>query len=663
MQGLLGSDGGYDVGIEIGASGIGRDDVRSFSFTLASSLRALTLDDFANVDFGLRITSVGQDTNGDGIIDTSRSLSSKLGETTFDPITARDDELGVLEDSIANGIADGNVFDNDTGPGAKVLLSVSYDGTDYYFSGSDPIVISADGGVAITIKANGEYEVDASGADWLAKDQSADYTIFYVAQQTVEGDAPTDEGVLTLTITGTNDAPVIGAVVDSGAVTERADGAADENTGDLTAAGTIAFTDVDLTNTHAVSAMLMSATDSHAGAISELGTFVPTLSEAATGDGSGTVSWGFTVAAGALDYLAAGRTVTQIYRVTVTDSSGATATQNVMIVLHGTDDRPLITAEPGDTAGVNHTETNDPLVISGTLTVSDIDVSDVVVVHFVEATTEGNTSGLTEDPASFFTFAPADTAAVDTAMTTTGQINWTFDSGAQTFDYLAAGEVVKLHYKLRPIDNGREFPSNGDGVVAITVTGTNDAPAITGEVFEGGVTEIADLAAGENATMHTATGTIAFADFDLSDTHSASVNARGGDYLGTLNLGAVDQAGNSVGGTFEVADSALDSLAAGEVLTQLYDVQVSDGHGGTAIQTVTVTITGANDAPTILGGDGKVTTPIGTSDDIGRGVALQPDGKRSWWPARAGPGRTWISLWSATIRMGAWTLLSEALAR
>jgi Ca2+-binding RTX toxin-like protein len=82
MQGLLGSDGGYDVGIEIGTPGRSENDVRTFSFTLASSARDLTLHDFARVDFGLRIGSVGQDVNGDGIIDTSRTLHSRIAETT-----------------------------------------------------------------------------------------------------------------------------------------------------------------------------------------------------------------------------------------------------------------------------------------------------------------------------------------------------------------------------------------------------------------------------------------------------------------------------------------------------------------------------------------------------------------------------------------------------
>jgi hypothetical protein len=130
INGLLGSDGGYDVGIEIGSNSIaGSEDVRSFTFTLSSSLRALTLDDFANADFGLRINSIGTDADGDGIIDTARTEASKIGETTFDPITAQNDAATVSEDTSATG----NLLTNDAGLGTKSLLSVSYDGNTHLF--------------------------------------------------------------------------------------------------------------------------------------------------------------------------------------------------------------------------------------------------------------------------------------------------------------------------------------------------------------------------------------------------------------------------------------------------------------------------------------------------------------------------------------------------
>ncbi|WP_342242886.1 VCBS domain-containing protein, partial [Ensifer sp. OTU672] len=71
----------------------------------------------------------------------------------------------------------------------------------------------------------------------------------------------------------------------------------------------------------------------------------------------------------------------------------------------------------------------------------------------------------------------------------------------------------------------------------------------------------------------------------------------GRGYLGTFSLDAVDQAADRIGWNFKVADGVLDSLQAGQTLTQKYTVFVNDGHGGIVAQTVTIAITGTNDAP------------------------------------------------------------------
>ena len=56
--------------------------------------------------------------------------------------------------------------------------------------------------------------------------------------------------------------------------------------------------------------------------------------------------------------------------------------------------------------------------------------------------------------------------------------------------------------------------------------------------------------------------------------------------------------------SFSVSDKAIDYLAAGQTLTQSYAVKLDDSHGGTADQTVTITIVGAADAAT-KGNNGK----------------------------------------------------------
>src|SRR5438132_1218931 len=55
----------------------------------------------------------------------------------------------------------------------------------------------------------------------------------------------------------------------------------------------------------------------------------------------------------------------------------------------------------------------------------------------------------------------------------------------------------------------------------------------------------------------------------------------------------------SVGWHFSVTIGRVECMAAGQQLTQKYDVTIDDGHGGATPQTVTITITGSNDAPVI----------------------------------------------------------------
>jgi VCBS repeat-containing protein len=133
--------------------------------------------------------------------------------------------------------------------------------------------------------------------------------------------------------------------------------------------------------------------------------------------------------------------------------------------------------------------------------------------------------------------------------------------------------------------------------VAITVHGANQAPKIRSSVpATPAVVEITDGAPGENGTLLSTTGTIAFADTDLSDTHIVSVTPQLAGYLGTFSLGSVNQGADTIGWTFAVEDADINFLGQGQVLTQYYDVVVSDGHGGTVTQEVAVRLVGSNDA-------------------------------------------------------------------
>jgi VCBS repeat-containing protein len=158
-------------------------------------------------------------------------------------------------------------------------------------------------------------------------------------------------------------------------------------------------------------------------------------------------------------------------------------------------------------------------------------------------------------------------------------------------DGLAVGESAQDVFSYTATDGGASDTAN----LTVTVTGLNDVPTIDSGNTDasGSVNELPDDDPGEDITIHSDSGTIAFDDPDLSDVHSASFTPQGIGYLGTFSLDAVDQSGNSVGWDFVVSDAALEGLAEGEIRIQTYEVEIDDGHGGTATQMVTITITGA----------------------------------------------------------------------
>ncbi len=197
MGQLLGSDGGYDIGIEIGTDGIGKDDYRSFSFVLSTSTgTALTLADFAGVDFGVRTTSVGLE-------GSTREDSSKLWEFTTPAIDTVSDSAQVTENQLANG----NLLVNDLNAPSSYLTGWS--------GGSlgQAVTLANAEGVTLTVNSDGTYLLDGSTADRLNENDTLTYTFTYDARQESANSSGTtdwsiDSAQFVVTVQGKNDAPV-----------------------------------------------------------------------------------------------------------------------------------------------------------------------------------------------------------------------------------------------------------------------------------------------------------------------------------------------------------------------------------------------------------------------------------------------------------------------
>ena len=284
--------------------------------------------------------------------------------------------------------------------------------------------------------------------------------------------------------------------------------------------------------------------------------------------------------------MAAGRLYETSIMVTVTDTSGLSATKELVVNIEGTNTAPVITSGANGVIIANP----DPLVedggvskVTGQVTAREYDEGDhVVAFKFVNDKGElvGSLTG------------KYGTISIDKD----GNYTYTFNKGQA--QHLGAGEMAAEHFNVVAVDTyGAQTTTPSD--LQIQIQGTNDAPVITSPTP---VLNLTELASGQAEI----TGTITFNDADKEadgtfyDTHTFSVRPAGaaeaengaaaeGKY-GTLTI---DEHGNY---KYTLIS---DALGEGDKYTETFTATVDDGNGGKATQTITVNLTGTNDAPVI----------------------------------------------------------------
>ena len=141
--------------------------------------------------------------------------------------------------------------------------------------------------------------------------------------------------------------------------------------------------------------------------------------------------WSFDSGAEAFDYLAAGETLILEYTVKATDDNGTPAsdTETVTITITGTNDAPVIPDGP-DAVGLNETDAG--LSTNGTLTISDVDTTDVVTASIdslaISGTSDRGDAAAPSDAALLAMFSINPAAILD-GTENSDTLSWTFDSG------------------------------------------------------------------------------------------------------------------------------------------------------------------------------------------------------------------------------------------
>ncbi|HHQ4705899.1 TPA: VCBS domain-containing protein, partial [Aeromonas hydrophila] len=244
-------------------------------------------------------------------------------------------------------------------------------------------------------------------------------------------------------------------------------------------------------------------------------------------------------------HLTAGQTQVLTIPVTVTDSAGATSTQDLVIKVNGTNDGAVIAGTDvgavteDQTAGGSHY-----LQATGTLSVTDVDAGDAM---FQAGTTQGHYG--------------------DLVLHRDGQWMYQADNSSAALQALKAGQQATESFTVHSADGTAH-------TITVTVTGTNDAPTVTHVLTTTTATEDAAFSFGVPA------GT--FADIDTGDALTLSTGA----LPAWLHFDATT-------GTFS------GTPANGDVGTIPITVTATDGSGAQVSTTFNLVVNNTNDAPTL----------------------------------------------------------------
>ncbi len=410
-------------------------------------------------------------------------------------------------------------------------------------------------GGSFTIDSKGGWTFNPDGDfDNLAKGETETTSITYTAS---DGNGGTATATLTVTVTGPNNAPV--AENDAGSTTENATLTVADGATGTTINGIINNRDLLLND---------SDPDGDPLTITQVDGDTNNVAKATDGSNGGSFtihtdgSWSFDPGTH-FDGLAAGATATTSVTYTASDGT-ATDTKTLTVTVMGEDDVPTLTPVTASLTEDVGVDGDGNLVASGTVTTTGGDTGED---QFMAETLTGTYGTLTLLADGTWTYTADNSDAKIQGLKAT-------DSPTDTFTVTSSDMVTTTS-------------------VTITINGADDTPTLTPST--GSVTE--DTAVDDDGNL-VATGTVTITGGDTGE-DQLMAGSQTGTY-GTLTL----LADGTWTYTADNSDAKIQGLKATDSPTDTFTVTSADG---TATTSITITINGADDKPTLTPSAGTVT--------------------------------------------------------